>query len=120
MTIVVCAAISVFVHLVLGWQWTMLAGILCGVLMPARGWLWGFVSVAAGWGVLVLIDYLSAPAPIMRMLDMTGQILGNMPGAMVVALTILIGGILGFLGGLVGGQLSLTFPSLQFRKQAAS
>ena len=120
MIVVLCAAISVFLHMVLGWQWTLLAGLLCGVLMPGKGWLWGFVSVALGWGILVLIDYFAAPDPFGRMIDVTGQILGNMPGAMVVVVTLLIGGILGLLGGLIGQQLGLIFPSLNRREEAMS
>ena len=88
--------------------------------MPQKGWLWGFLSVAFGWGVLVLIDYFAAPDPFGRMIDVTGQILGNMPGAMVVVVTLLIGGILGLFGGLIGQQLALIFPSLNKRKEAVS
>ncbi len=63
------------------------------------------MCVAAGWGLFVLYDYISAPAQTVRMLDATGQIFGNLPGLIVVVLTIFIGGLLGLLGGLVGSQL---------------
>ncbi|MFK7847636.1 MAG: hypothetical protein AB8G77_20255 [Rhodothermales bacterium] len=117
MRFIVCTIIAVVLHLLLGWEWTLFAGLLCGMIMPAKSWLWGGFSVATGWGVLILYNYLIASAPLLRMLDVTGQILGNLPGAVVVVVTLLIGGLLGFLGGLIGAQLVQLVPSLKLYKQ---
>ncbi len=117
MIIVVCTGFAVLLHLVLGWQWTMLAGILCGMMMYRWGGFGGFVSVASGWGILVLINYLAAPEPVGRMLHITGGILGNLPGAAVVVLTLVIGGLIGLIGGLIGIQLARLVPSLRLYRQ---
>ena len=117
MKVIVCIGVAVFIHIVLGWEWTLAAGILCGLMMERRGWLGGAICVASGWGVLVLINYFAAPEPLLRMLDVTGQIMGNLPGAMIVVLTILIGGAIGLLGGLIGTQLVQIVPSLRLYKQ---
>ena len=113
MKVVLATITSILLHVLFGWEWTVLAGVLCGWLVVKRGWLWGLVSVAGGWGLIVLYDYYSAPAPIGRMLDATGQILGNLPGWVVVVLTVLIGGLIGMLGGLAGSQ----FRQLVFSKR---
>ncbi len=105
MAIITSIILSILLHVFVGWEWTVLAGVLCGWLMTRQGWLGGAVSVAAGWGIFVLYDYISAPAQIGRMLEATGQIFGNLPGPVVVVLTIFIGGLLGLLGGLVGSRL---------------
>ncbi len=118
MKVVVCTAIAIFLHMILGWEYTLIAGILCGLMMEFNGWMWGAISVATGWGVLVLINYFAAPEPLVRMLDITGQILGNLPGAVVVVLTLLIGACIGFLGGVIGTQLVQLIPSLRLYRQA--
>lgn len=73
--------------------------------------------MGAGWAILVLIDYLAAPEPITRMLDITGQILGNLPSPIVVVLTVFIGFVLGSLGGLFGVQLAQLVPALRLFRQ---
>ena len=97
---------SVLLHWLLGWPWTILAGVLCGFLVVRRYGLWSSLSVAAGWAIFVIFDYVAAPEATANMLDVTGQILGNLPGFMVVVLTIAIGALLGLLGGLVGRPLA--------------
>lgn len=114
MKVVLATVISILLHVVLGWEWTVLAGALCGWLVAGRGWLWGLVSIAAGWGLIVLYDYFTAPASTGRMLEATGQIFGNLPGWVVVVLTILIGGVIGMLGGLAGSQFRQLVYSKRF------
>lgn len=97
--------VTLFLHTMLGWQWTLLGGVVAGLITVKKGWLWGGVGVAMGWGIVLLSRYVAASGALGRMLDTTGQILGNLPGEVVVVLTLLMGGILGMLGGTLGGIL---------------
>ncbi|MEM8487192.1 MAG: hypothetical protein AAF564_16685 [Bacteroidota bacterium] len=116
MKVIICTAFALLLHLFLGWEWTLLAGVLYGLMTQYNGWLWGGLSVAAGWGLLVLFNFVVASAPVGEMTHVTGQILGNLPGALVVVMTLLIGGLLGILGGLVGTQLAQLVPALRLYK----
>ena len=98
-------AVTVAIHLFLGWEWTILGGILCGWLVSDRAWLKGAIAVGGAWGVQILIDWLAAPGPVGTMLHTVGQILGNMPAALVVGVTIAIGCLLGYFGGLIGSLI---------------
>ena len=119
MKVVLCTAIAVFLHIVLGWQWTILAGILCSMMSAQKGWLKGALCVASGWGILVLFNYLSSPEPVGRMLEFAGSLMGNLPGAAIVVLTLVIGGLLGMFGGMIGTQLVALVPALRLYRQPA-
>ncbi len=116
MSVIICTAFALLLHLLLGWEWTLFAGLLCGLMMQYKGWLWGGISVAAGWGLLVLYNFVAAPEAVGEMVQVTGQILGNLPGALVVVLTVFIGGLLGILGGLVGTRMAQLVPALRLYK----
>ncbi len=116
MKVIVCIALALLLHLVLGWEWTLLAGVLSGLMLQHKGWLWGGISVAAGWGLLVAYNFIVAPEPVGEMVDVTGQILGNLPGIVVVGLTVCIGAVLGILGGLLGAQVAQVVPALRLYK----
>ena len=103
--IVVVATLSLALHLTLGWTWTLLAGIGGGVWVARRGWLVGLLGVALGWLALVAYSYAVAGAATQVMTNTVGGMLGNMPGLVVVAATVLIGGLIGVLGGAVGMSL---------------
>lgn len=103
---IVMTALAAFVlHLVLGWAWTLLAGVGAGVWAGRRGWRVGGVAVGLEWLVLVGYNYVVAPAETGAMLETMGGIVGNMPGFAIVAISLLIGVLLGALGGLIGTQL---------------
>lgn len=106
MKILLSLGVTVAIHVLLGWEWTLLGGVLSGWLSPARGWLKGMGAVGGAWALYVIIDWLAAPEAVSKMLDTFGQIMGNLPGALVVVLTILIGCLLGMFGGLIGSSLS--------------
>lgn len=109
--IAVVAALSVALHLVLGWGWTLGAGIVAGVWAGPRGWLLGGAGVGLAWGVLVLYNFAVAAGPVEQMAATMGGILGGVPGAATLGLTLLIGMLLGAAGGGVGTQLRrLTRP----------
>ena len=107
MKIVVTTLLALVLHLLLGWMWTMLAGIAVGVWIGRRGWLVGGIGVGLSWLGLVLYNFVVAAGPVGRMTDTLGGILGNLPGLLIVALTVLIGVLLGAVGGAVGTQIGL-------------
>lgn len=104
-TLLLTIVMALAVHLTLGWAWTLGAGVLGGALAARRGWLVGALGVGLSWTVLVVYSAVAAPEPFAILLDTLGGILGNTPGALAVALTLLIGVLLGALGGIIGSQL---------------
>jgi hypothetical protein len=73
-----------------------------GVIAPRRGGLVGLLGVGLEWAALVGYNYVVAGAAMEVMTSTLGGILGNTPGAVVVAATVFIGALLGGLGGTVG------------------
>lgn len=96
------AVVALAFHLTLGWMWTTGAGVAGGLVAARHGWLVGLLGVAVDWAVLVGYSMLGAGAATEIMIRTVGDILGNTPGAAVVAATVLIGALLGGLGGVVG------------------
>ncbi|MDZ4700032.1 MAG: hypothetical protein SH809_10035 [Rhodothermales bacterium] len=96
--------VALVLHLVLGWPFSVAGGVVAGYLAVERGWLWGGLAVGLPWALLVAYNFIVASAPVSRMIDAMAEIMGNMPEAMFVVLTILIGCALGVCGGLVGAQ----------------
>ncbi len=107
MKLLVTALLALVLHLLLGWGWTLLAGVAAGAWVGRRGWLVGGAGVALGWLALVAYNYAVAARPVQAMADALGGILGNLPGFVVVGLTLLIGALLGAVGGAAGTQLGL-------------
>lgn len=109
MKLLVTVILAFALHLLLGWAWTILAGIVVGVWQGRRGWLVGAAGVGLSWLGLVVYNLVVAPGPVGRMADTLGGILGNLPGFAVMALTVLIGVLLGVVGGGLGTRLGLLF-----------
>lgn len=107
MKIVVTILLALILHLLLGWAWTVVAGVAVGIWKGPRGWLVGGIGVGLSWLGLVVYNYLVAAGPVGRMVDTLGGILGNLPGPVIVALTVLIGVLLGAVGGALGTQINL-------------
>ncbi len=101
LAVAVCALV---LHLVLGWAWTLGAGVLGGMIAPQRGWLVGTLGVALDWGMLVGYNYAVAPAATQIMTDTMGALIGNTSGMAVVAGTIVLGMLIGGLGGAAGAS----------------
>ena len=107
MRLIVTTFVALVLHLLLGWTWTILAGVVAGVWLGRRGWLVGGIGVGLSWLGLVGHNFAVAAEPVGRMVDTLGGILGNLPGFVVVAVTVLIGVLLGLVGGGLGTQLGL-------------
>lgn len=104
MKTLVTALLSLALHVLLGWMWTVLAGAAGGAWAVRRGWLTGAAGVALGWGVLLAYNLLFFQDETARMAVTVGAILGNLPGFAIVVASLLIGAVLGALSGFVGAQ----------------
>jgi hypothetical protein len=106
MALLVTAVVSIAAHLVLGWEWTVLAGVVGGLAARrVSGWLVGAGGVALGWAALVIYTAGVAPASLRILIDTLEQLAGNIPGEALVGLTVLLGGVLGALGGGIGSLI---------------
>ena len=106
-------ALALVLHLLLGWGWTLAAGIAGGFWAVRRGWLVGALGVGLDWLVWLLYDYAVARAATSEMVRVLGGILGNLPGVAVVGFTLLLGLVLGALGGFVGTQAARFFNAMR-------
>lgn len=100
--VIFTAALSLLLHLVLGWAWTLGAGILGGVLAERHGWMVGAAGVGVGWMALVGYSSAVAPGATGALLDILSGLFGNIPAILVVVCTVFIGVLLGALGGVLG------------------
>lgn len=96
---------AVLLHVGLGWEWTILAGVTAGFWFRRHAWAVGAVAVGLDWMILVLYSYAMDARAVGRMTDAVAGILGNMPAFAVVAITLLIGLLIGGFGGATGAQL---------------
>ncbi|WP_457651896.1 hypothetical protein [Rhodocaloribacter sp.] len=104
MSLLFTFALAVVLHLILGWPWTILAGVAAGVWKGRGGWRIGALGVGLGWLAFVVYDYLVAAGAVGEMTRVMGGLMGNLPGFVVVVVTLVIGLVLGALGGAVGTQ----------------
>lgn len=109
---------SVVLHLALGWEWTALAAVAVGLAAGKRGWLYGAAAVVLGWGALVTYSFVIAPHATATFARTFGEILGNLPAAGTVALTLLIAGLIGALGGSLGSLLLQLRPGRTRRRSS--
>ena len=107
MKLLATTILALVLHMLLGWAWTLLAGVVAGVWVGRRGWLVGGMGVGLSWLVLIVYNFIMASGPVGRMTETLGGILGNLPGFAVVGITLLIGVLLGTLGGGFGTQIRL-------------
>lgn len=106
------APVAAGLHLAVGWEWTILPAIVAGVLAGSRGWMAGLLTVALPWAGILAWSYAASPDSTPILLGVLGGLLGgNTPGAVVVALTLLFGGLIGLAGGTVGSQLNGLAPA---------
>lgn len=97
--------LSLLLHLLLGWEWTIFAGVAAGLWFAKSGWMIGGAAVGVEWLLVVVYSYLVDTRAVGVMTETLGGIMGNLPGWAVVGFTLLIGLVLGVLGGAVGSQI---------------
>ena len=114
----VTLVLAFVLHLLLGWAWTLVAGMVGGAWAVRRGWLVGALGVGLDWLAWLLYDYLTAQAATAEMVRVVGGALGNLPGGAVVGLTLLLGLVIGGLGGFIGTQAAELFAAFSSRSTA--
>ena len=103
--------LSVIIHVFLGWAWTITSGAAVGFLFGRHGWIYGALVVGGDWVVLLIYSYLVDARALRVMTETMGSIMGNMPSFAIVAITVLIGALLGLVGGAAGTQLRHLFAA---------
>lgn len=101
-TIGVAWGLALALHVTCGWAWTVLAGGVVGGWRPLWGWFWGAAGGVLGWASLTLYTALTTPSSLRILVDTLGALGGNIPGALLVGASVVLGGTLGGLGGGLG------------------
>ncbi|PSQ95741.1 MAG: hypothetical protein BRD55_08900 [Bacteroidetes bacterium SW_9_63_38] len=96
--------LSILLHVGIGWEATVLAGVVGGVWSHNR-WFVGSVGVALRWRLLMMYTPFVAPAAFGVPLDTLSALARNIPGEAVVGATVFLGGVLGGLGTAIGRLL---------------
>ncbi len=111
------ALLSVGLHLVLGWEATVIAGVVAGCSVDRAGWVLGACGTALGWAGLVCYSAFVSPASFRVLLDTLAAFAGTIPGSAFVGATVFLGSVLGALGGGIGGVARALFArSVSFRE----
>ena len=110
LSVAVAAGLGLLAHRVLGWPWVLGAAVVAGLVAPSRAGLVGAaalaaVGVALSWGGLLFWNHARYDAPVLRMTEAMGTILGGLPPVAVPLLSLAVGVVLGVLGGVVGASL---------------
>lgn len=106
MKLLVTIVLALLLHVLLGWAWTMGAGVVAGLWQGPGGWRTGGLGVGLSWFLLIAYSLIVAPGPVGRMAETLGGILGGLPGFTIFIVTLLIGVLLGTVGGGLGTQVS--------------
>ena len=99
--------LSIGLHVLLGWAWTILAAVLAGYWAHRGGWWIGLLTLLLGWGSLLLGFTLINSESVRPTTEVMGGILGGVPGVAVVMAPLAIASLLGALGGAAGSAASL-------------
>lgn len=97
--------VTILMHLLLGWGWTLVGGLIVGAGLRRGGWWAGGVVGLLDWTVLVGWSFWSAPTETARMAHTVGELLEGMPGVLFVGAVLGMGFALGAIGGLAGSYL---------------
>lgn len=103
-------------HLGLGWAWTPLAALAGGYWARRGGPALGAGALLLSWGALVGYNYVVAADAMSRMAGTVAALAGNLPGIVVVALTLLVALLLGAVGGAAGSALRRLVPASTFTR----
>ena len=97
-TILQSTAVGLVAHVLLGWQFTILGGVVAGFHSSPHHWLNGMLAGALAWMSLVAYNLSVARKPTEVMLTSMGAIFGGLPGWGLLILTICLGALLGAAG----------------------
>jgi hypothetical protein len=117
--LVLAIVLGLGLHLLLGWQWTIAAGLIAGLLARRFGALLGAIAVGLAWALLILYNYIVAPSETGRMIDIMGSLFGNLSPPLLVGSTVLLGTVIGLLGGSIGAIIRGFFPGTSPERQSS-
>ncbi len=98
-------ALTLPLHLGLGWAFSGLGAGLIAFWWPDGSLKTGSLGVAVAWGSLILYDVLSAPEQVSEMARVVGSLLGGLPPVMTYLITVFIGAAIGFAYSYLGRSL---------------
>ncbi len=102
MKLFVSFAVALLSHLLFGWIWGVLGGVLVGWLSPKGGWWKGVLVVACAWAALIGYNFVVAAGPVAEMHRVMADIIGDLPAGAFPLMSVGAGGMIGLAGGLVG------------------
>jgi hypothetical protein len=109
--ILATAVLAGALHWGVGWMATPLAGVVAGVWATRWHWWAGAAGVGGAWAGAIVYTAAVAPGSFRVLLDTLGALGGNIPGAVLVALSVFVGSLLGALGGGIGRCLRLLWTA---------
>ena len=108
MKVAVGLVLTLALHVLLGWQASLLGGLIAGFW--ARSTVAGTVALGGSWLVLILYNYVADAATFSEMTRVVGALLGGLPALALpllsVSLALLLGTLAGFLGKGLRNQLT--------------
>ena len=110
---VVALGLALLLHLLVGWEWTLLAGVVYGFWVRRLAWLGAGVVGLLAWALLLLYSYVVAAESMGRMSDTIAALAGGSASWLVPLATLTVGFVLGALGGVLGAMLARFFPGLR-------
>jgi len=109
MILILSLILSLLIHLFLGWEWTIFAGIIAGYFGTKLGALQGLFAVGLAWTLLLFWNFIVAAEPSSKLLTLFGDLLGGMSEPLIIAVIVGLGCLMGLLGGLIGVQFRNLF-----------
>ncbi len=115
MILILAIALSILIHLFVGWEYTILAGVFAGYFGKKFGPIQGMAALGIAWMSLLFWNFIVAKDPASKLVDFFSHLLGDLSPGLVLILIIGIACILGLLGGLIGQQIRMLFnkPKVQ-------
>ena len=107
MRFLIPVAVTLVIHLVLGWRWDLLGGVVAGWMWIDGGWWRGAASVGAVWLGLVMYTLIVATGPTLELHSVLAGMAGDMPSWSVPLIVVLIGILIGAVGGSIGTRLRI-------------
>ena len=113
LSVAVAAGLGLLAHRLLGWPWVLGAAAVAGFVAPRQGGLLGAatlaaVGVALSWAGQLFWNHARFDAPVLRMTEAMGTVMGGLPPVAFPLLSLAVGVVLGILGGVIGASLRRT------------
>jgi hypothetical protein len=95
---------TLVLHVLLGWRWDIVGGVLAGWFWMERGAWRGAAVVGLVWLGLVVYSLVVAAGPTLELHRILAGMARAIPSWSVPVLVVLIGALIGAIGGVVGSR----------------